>query len=96
MDPMTTNLDVLYRYEQHPTESAMVALGKLRGVYGIRRMAIDEKQKTIRVEFDFTRLTRPVIADLLRSAGMDIVEEVPLAPPPAPKEEPAPAAPKPA
>jgi hypothetical protein len=94
---MTTNLDVLYRYELHPTEAAMMALGKLRGVYGIRRMVVNEKQKTILVEFDFTRLTRPVIAELLRSAGIDIVEEVPLAPPPAPKEEhPAVAAPKPA
>jgi hypothetical protein len=85
---MTTNLDVLYRYELHPTEAAMMALGKLRGVYGIRRMVVDEKQKTILVEFDFTRLTRPVVAELLRSAGIDIVEEVPLAPPAAPKEVP--------
>ena len=92
---MTTNLDVLYRYELHPTEAAMVALGKLRGVYGIRKMVLDDKRKTILVEFDFTRLTQPVIADLLRSAGIDIVEEVPLAPPPTPKEPPA-EAPKPA
>jgi hypothetical protein len=93
-DRMTTNLDVLYRYKLHPTEAAMMALGKLRGVYGIRKMVLDEKQKTIRVEFDFTRLTRAEVAELLRSAGIDIVEEVPLAPPPAAKEEPA--APKPA
>ncbi|MGC2399386.1 MAG: hypothetical protein WA510_06380 [Acidobacteriaceae bacterium] len=91
---MTTNLDALYRYALHPTEAAMMALGKLRGVYGIRRMVLDEKQKTILVEFDFTRLTRAVVAELLRSAGIDIVEEVPLAAPPAPKE--APPAPKPA
>jgi hypothetical protein len=88
---MTTNLDVLYRYELHPTEAAMVALGKLREVYGIRRMVIDEKQKTILVEFDFTRLTHPLVAELLRTAGIDIVEEVPLAPPAPPKEAPAPA-----
>jgi hypothetical protein len=90
---MTTNLDVLYRYEFHPTEAAMVALGKLREVYGIRRMVIDEKQKTILVEFDFTRLTRPLVAELLRTAGIDIAEEVPLAPPAPPKEAPAAPAP---
>ncbi|HTZ60432.1 MAG TPA: hypothetical protein VMB49_20120 [Acidobacteriaceae bacterium] len=86
---MTTNLDVLYRYELHPSEAAMRALGKLRGVYGIRRMVIDEKQKTVLVEFDFTRLTRAVVAELLRTTGLDIVEEVPLAPPAPPKEQPA-------
>jgi hypothetical protein len=86
---MTTNLDVLYRYEMHPTEAAMIALGKARGVYGIRKIVLDEKQKTIRVEFDFTRLNRSVVMELLRSAGIDIVEEVALAPPPAPAAEPA-------
>jgi len=77
---MTTNLDVLYRYQLHPTEAAMIALGKVRGVYGIRKM---------RVEFDFTRLNRDVVAELLRSAGIDIVEEISLSPPLPAKEEPA-------
>ena len=90
---MTTNLDVLYRYELHPTEAAMIALGKARGVYGIRRIAVDEQQNTILVEFDFTRLNRAVVAELLRSAGIDIVEEIAPAPPPTPREEPAPALP---
>jgi hypothetical protein len=85
---MTTNLDVLYRYDLHPTEAAMIALGKARGVYGIRKITLDEKQKTMRVEFDFTRLNRSVVTELLRSAGIDIVEEVPLAAPPVSKEEP--------
>jgi hypothetical protein len=89
---MTTNLDVLYRYELHPTEAAMIALGKARGVYGIRKISLNEKQKTMRVEFDFTRLNRATVTELLRSAGIDIVEEVPMAPPAPPKEElPAPA-----
>lgn len=93
---MTTNLDVLYRYDLHPTEAAMIALGKARGVYGIRRITLDEKQKTMRVEFDFTRLNRAVVAELLRTTGIDIIEEIPLAPPALPKEEPKPAAPAPA
>jgi hypothetical protein len=90
---MTTNLDVLYRYELHPTEAAMIALGKARGVYGIRKITLDEQEKTLRVEFDFTRLNRAVVADLMRQTGIDIVEEIPLAPPPTPKEQPAPAKP---
>ena len=57
----------------------MTALGKVRGVYGIRKIVLDEQQKTMRVEFDFTRLNRAVVTELLRSAGIDIVEEIPLA-----------------
>ena len=86
---MTTNLDVLYRYEMHPTEAAMIALGKARGVYGIRKIVLDEQHKTMRVEFDFTRLNRDVVMELLRSTGIDIVEEIPLTAPAAPKVEPA-------
>jgi hypothetical protein len=85
---MTTNLDVLYRYELHPTEAAMTALGKARGVYGIRKIVVDEQNKTMRVEFDFTRLNRAVVAQLLRGAGIDIVEEISLIPPPAAPKEP--------
>jgi hypothetical protein len=83
---MTTNLDVLYRYDLHPTEAAMIALGKARGVYGIRKITVDEKQKTMRVEFDFTRLNRSVVMELLRSTGIDIVEEIPLSVPAPPNE----------
>jgi hypothetical protein len=90
---MTTNLDVLYRYELHPTEAAMIALGKARGVYGIRRIVLDERQKTMRVEFDFTRFNRDVVTELLRSAGIDIVEEISLAAPALSKEAPAAALP---
>jgi hypothetical protein len=67
----------------------MMALGKARCVYGIRKIVLDEQNKTMRVEFDFTRLNRVVVAELVRSAGIDIVEEIPLAAPPAPKQEPA-------
>jgi hypothetical protein len=76
-----TLLDVLYRYEGHPTEAAMSALGNLREVYGIRRLQLDEEAKTIRVEYDATRLARPIIFQLLRGAGLQVMEELPLIPP---------------
>jgi hypothetical protein len=89
---MTTNVDALFRYEQQPSEAAMSALGKVHEVYGIRRLRVNEQEKTVWVEFDFTRLTRAVIAQLLRRTGIDIVEEVSLIPPqPAPETAPAPA-----
>jgi len=76
-----TLLDVLYRYDGHPTETAMFALGKMSEVYGIRRVQLDEEWKTIRVEYDATRLTKPIVFQLLRRAGLQVVEELPLIPP---------------
>jgi copper chaperone CopZ len=75
-----TQLEALYRYEGHPTETAMFALGNLREVYGIRRIKVDEELKTVRVEYDATRLTSPTIFQLLRQTGLVVVEELPLIP----------------
>jgi hypothetical protein len=76
-----TQLEVLYRYERHPSEGAMFALGKTREVYGIRRILMDQEWKTIRVEYDATRLEKHSVGELLRRTGIDIVEELPLIPP---------------
>jgi TolB-like protein len=83
-----TQLDVLYRYATPPTEAAMMALGRVREVYGIRHLAFDEAAKTVRVEYDATRLTEPIVHQLLRRSGLDVVERVSLVPPP-PEPEPA-------
>ncbi len=84
-----TQLDVLYRYGTPPTEAATMAIARLREVYGVRRLDLREAEKTIRLEYDASRLTEPVIHQLLRRAGLDIVEEVPLVTPLTP-EQPAP------
>ncbi len=83
-----TQLDILYRYGLPPSESAILAMAKVREVYGVRRMEVDEAKKTVRVEYDASRLTAPVIHQLLRRAGLDIVETVPMFTPPTPSPEP--------
>ena len=83
-----TQLDVLYRYGVPPTEAATMAIARLREVYGVRKLELREAEKSIRIEYDASRLTEPVIHQLLRRAGVDILEEVPLTTPPTP--EPAP------
>jgi hypothetical protein len=83
MDAMT-QLDVLYRYGVPPTEAAVLAIAKVREVYGVRHLELHEAEKTVRVEYDATRLTEPVIHQLLRRAGLDVVETMPLYAPPAP------------
>ncbi len=87
-----TQLDVLYRYGATPTEPATLAMSRVREVYGVRKLELNEAAKTVRVEYDATRLTEPVIHQLLRRAGLDIVETVPMsipAPPPPPPAPPA-------
>ena len=79
-----TQLDVLYRYGAPPTEPAAMAIAKLREVYGIRHLEFREAEKTVRIEYDASRLTEPVIHGLLRRAGLDIVEALPMFTPPAP------------
>jgi hypothetical protein len=88
-----TQLEVLYRYERHPSDAAMFALGNAREVYGIRRIQLDQQWNTIRVEYDASRLNKQIVAQLLRRAGIEIVEELPLIPPQPPTEPAAPPAP---
>ena len=85
-----TQLDVLYRYGVPPTEWVVLALSKARDVYGVRRMTFDEAAKTVRVEYDASRLTEAVINQLLRRAGLDIVETVSMIPEPVDIAPPAP------
>ncbi|MFZ0663848.1 MAG: hypothetical protein WAM66_14240 [Acidobacteriaceae bacterium] len=84
-----TLLEVLYRYERYPSEAAMFALGKAREVYGIRRIRLDPDASTIRVEYDATRLNRQTVHQVLRRAGVDLVEELSLIPPQPVAEPPA-------
>jgi TolB-like protein len=87
-----TQLDVMYLYGAAPSEAAMVALGQIRKVYGIRHVEFNEAEKTVRVEYDATRLTEPIVHQLLRRSGLDVVERVSLIPPQPEPETVAPAA----
>ncbi|HEY3706210.1 MAG TPA: hypothetical protein VGL22_14195 [Terracidiphilus sp.] len=80
-----TNVDIVFRYGAQPTEAALFALAGTREVYGIRQLTFDREAKTVRLEYDATRLTAAVVSGLVRRAGLDIVEEVALIPPPAPE-----------
>ena len=69
-----TAVEVLFRYGTPPGENEMSALGQLSDVYGIRRLQFNEQDRTIRVEYDATRLNESTVENLLRSAGFDIRE----------------------
>lgn len=74
-----TYLDVVYSYGSQPGESEMRAIDSMREVYGIRRVRFNEKERTIRVEFDASRMKQDAVAKLLRNAGIDVKEPLALA-----------------
>jgi hypothetical protein len=73
-----TAVDVVYRYGMQPGEAELRAINSAREVYGVRKISFDEKERTIRVEYDATRLEEGEIANLLRRAGLDLRERVQL------------------
>ena len=81
-----TTVDVVFRYEKNPSEAAVVGIARLREVYGIRRVEFSEAQKTVRVEYDSTRLTEQVVQQLLRRGGLSVGEKVVMFTPVAPVE----------
>lgn len=80
-----TTVEILFRYFTAPTEAVLFALAGTREVYGIRRLVFDREAHTLRVEYDATRLNGAEVAGLVRNAGLDIVEELPLTPPAPPQ-----------
>jgi hypothetical protein len=81
---MTTNIDIQFRYTQHPTEDTMRAVADLYDVYGIRRVRLNQADRTVLVEYDATRLSAAVVFQLLRRAGLSVAEQISPFPPPAP------------
>jgi hypothetical protein len=57
----------------------MRAVDSVREVYGIRRIQFNGKERTLRVEFDASRLNDNTVAALLRRAGIDVRDKIALA-----------------
>ncbi|MGH9513009.1 MAG: hypothetical protein ACRD2U_12835 [Terriglobales bacterium] len=74
-----TQMEVVYKYGNAPGEAEMRAIDNVREVYGVRGIRFNEQERSVRVEFDASRFKEPVIAALLRQAGMDIQEQILLA-----------------
>ncbi len=75
-----TTVDVEYRFEGEPGAAMAMALASAKEVYGIRRLNVNRAERTVRVEYDATRLNAATVAGLLKGAGLQIVEEVALIP----------------
>jgi len=73
-----TYLDVAFRYGATPGEREMRAIDGVREVYGVRKIDFDEKERSVRVGFDASRLNEDAVAKLLRQAGIDVREKLAL------------------
>ncbi len=51
----------------------------------IEALLSSKVEKTVRVEYDATRLDEPVVHQLLRRSGLDIVEKMPMFAAPVPQ-----------
>jgi hypothetical protein len=78
-----TTVEILYHYATAPTEQVAMALARARDVYGIRHLTFDRNARTVRIEYDATRLDAAAVTKLVREAGLEIAEEPPLILPPA-------------
>ena len=62
-----------------PGEKELRAIDGMREVYGVRRVQFNDQERTVRVEFDASRLKADAVARLLREAGVDVRERLALA-----------------
>jgi len=74
-----TYLEIAFRYGVTPGEREMRAIDGVREVYGVQKITFDEKDRTVRVLLDASRLSEDSIAKLLRQAGIDLREKLALA-----------------
>lgn len=78
-----TPVEIVYRYTTLPTQQTALALAAVRDVYGIRHLAFNQSERTLRIEYDATRLSAAAVTRLVHEAGLDAEQQV-VAPEPAP------------
>jgi hypothetical protein len=74
-----TYLENSFRYQNTPGENELRAIDSMREIYGIQRVQFNEKERTVRVLFDASRLKSDAVIKLLRQAGIDVQEPLVLA-----------------
>ena len=73
-----TTVEILFHYAAPPTDAVAFALANTRDVYGIRCLKFDRAARTLRVEYDATRLNAATVMQLVRQAGLDVAAQLPL------------------
>jgi hypothetical protein len=71
-----TYLEATFRYQTTPGENELRAIDTVREVYGIQRIQFNEKERTVRVTYDASRLKADAVVKLLRQADIDIQDQI--------------------
>jgi hypothetical protein len=71
-----TTVEILLPYATPPSESVTFALARAKDVYGIRRLSFDRAARTLRIEYDATRLNAAAVTKLVREAGLELTPEI--------------------
>jgi hypothetical protein len=74
-----TYLEAVYRYQTPPGDAELRAIDSVREVYGIQLIQFNDKERTVRVRFDASRMKGDGVAKLLRQAGIDVQGKLALA-----------------
>ena len=75
-----TTVEIVFRYTMPPSDQMTLALASMSDVYGIRRLKFDRTARTLRVEYDATRLSAADVTSLMLQAGLQIVSDPPADP----------------
>ena len=68
---------------QRPIDDALMEqIAVVNSIYGIERVKV-EPSGNLMVEYDATRLNAATVTQLVRRSGLQLVEDVPVLPPPA-------------
>ena len=73
-----TTVEFVFRYSGQPSEQSMLALARVRDVYGIRGLKLDRVARTVRIEYDASRLNEAAVSKLVRQAGVEMIAPGPI------------------
>lgn len=72
-----TTVVAVFQYQGSLSAAQAQKLGESYTNLGIRRIAVNQKERTIAIEYDATRMDQNGVAARLRALGVPVVEQVP-------------------
>jgi hypothetical protein len=72
-----TTVVVIFKYQGELGSAVARKLGESFTHLGFRKIAVDEREQTITIEYDATRMDENDVAAKLRTFGVPIAEKVP-------------------
>ena len=72
-----TTVVAVFRYQGELSAAQARKLGESYTTLGIRKIAVDQKARTLSIEYDATRMDQNGVAAKLRRLGVPVAEHVP-------------------